>query len=57
MQAPELGNPLQLYLFIALIYIVINSLLSLLAGYVEGRQRRTIGTTAALAPIEKGAVL
>jgi glutamate transport system permease protein len=56
-QAPELGNPLQLYLFIALIYIVINSLLSLLARYVEGRQRRTIGTTATLAPTEKGAVL
>jgi glutamate transport system permease protein len=56
-QAPELNNPLQLYLFIALIYIVINSLLSLLARYVEGRQRRTIGTTATLAPTEKGAVL
>ncbi len=52
-----LNNPLQMYLAIALIYIVINSLLSLLAGYLEGRQRRTVGSTAALAPTEKGAVL
>lgn len=52
-----LNNPLQMYLAIALIYIVINSLLSLLAGYVEGRQRRTVGTTAVLAPTETGAVL
>lgn len=40
-----LDNPLQLYLAVALIYIVINSLLSALAGYVEGRQRRTSGRT------------
>lgn len=40
-----LNNPLQLYLAVALIYIVINSLLSALAGYVEGRQRRTSGRT------------
>ena len=52
-----LNNPLQMYLAIAVIYIVINSLLSALANYVEGRQRRTIGSTAALAPTEKGAVL
>jgi glutamate transport system permease protein len=52
-----LNNPLQMYLAIALIYIVVNSLLSALAGYVEGRQRRTIGSSAALAPTEKGAVL
>jgi glutamate transport system permease protein len=56
-QDPALKNPLQLYLFIALIYIVINSLLSLLARYVEGRQRRTLGTTPTIAPTEKGAVL
>lgn len=36
-----LRNPLQLYLAVALIYIVINSALSALAGYVEGRQRHT----------------
>ncbi|HEY0166389.1 MAG TPA: amino acid ABC transporter permease [Jatrophihabitans sp.] len=40
-----LNNPLQLYLVVALIYIVINSALSALAGYVEGRQRRTTGKT------------
>ena len=39
-----LDNPIQLYLFVALIYIVINSSLSLLAGYVEGRARRTTGS-------------
>ena len=52
-----LNNPLQMYLAIALIYIAINSLLSALASYVESRQRRTVGSTAALAPTEKGAVL
>lgn len=52
-----LDNPIQLYLFVALIYIVINSLLSALAGYLESRQRRTVGSTATLAPTEKGAVL
>ncbi|HEX8306109.1 MAG TPA: amino acid ABC transporter permease [Jatrophihabitans sp.] len=40
-----LRNPLQLYLAVALIYIVINSLLSGLAGYLEGRQRHTSGQT------------
>ena len=40
-----LNNPLQLYLAVALVYIVINSLLSGLASYVEGRQRRTSGRT------------
>jgi glutamate transport system permease protein len=50
-----LNNPLQMYLFIALIYIVINSALSLLAGYVEGRQRSKTGVTApASAQIETG---
>ncbi len=52
-----LNNPLQMFLAIALIYIVINSLLSALAGYLESLQRRTIGTTVALAPTETGAVL
>ncbi len=52
-----LNNPLQMYLAIALIYILINSLLSLLASYVEGRQRRTVGSSATLAPTEAGAVL
>ena len=52
-----LDNPIQLYLVVALIYIAINSCLSALAGYLEGRQRRTVGTSAVLAPTEKGAVL
>ena len=52
-----LNNPIQLYLVIALIYIVINSGLSLLAGRLERRQRRTVGTTTTLAPTEAGAVL
>lgn len=52
-----LDNPIQLYVFIALIYITLNSLLSLLAGYLEGRQRRTVGSSTTLAPTESGAVL
>jgi glutamate transport system permease protein len=40
-----LRNPLQLYLAVALVYILINSALSALAGYVEGRQRRTSART------------
>ena len=50
-------NPLQLYLFIALVYIVINAALSLLASYLESRQRRTTGSSQTLAPTESGAVL
>ena len=50
-----LGNPIQLYLFIALIYIVINYALSLLARWVEGRQRHRTGMGAAVpATIESG---
>lgn len=41
-----LNNPIQLYIFVALVYIVINSALSLLAGWVERRQRRTVGLAA-----------
>jgi glutamate transport system permease protein len=52
-----LNNPLQMFLAVALIYIVINSLLSALASYLESRQRRTIGSSATLAPTESGAVL
>lgn len=40
-----LRNPLQLYLAVAVVYIAINSVLSGLAGYLEGRQRRTSGRT------------
>lgn len=43
-----LRNPLQLYLFAALIYIVLNSALSALAHYVERRQRRRFGARAAV---------
>jgi len=50
-----LRNPLQLYLAVALIYIVINSLLSALASYVEGRQRRTSGRPpVAVTQVETG---
>jgi glutamate transport system permease protein len=50
-----LNNPLQIYLVVALIYVVINSALSLLASYVEGRQRRKTGVAApASAQIETG---
>jgi glutamate transport system permease protein len=46
-----LRNPLQMYIAVALVYIVINSLLSALAGYVEGRQRRT-SARAPIAPTQ-----
>ena len=53
-----LNNPIQLYLAVALIYIVINSALSLLAGWLERRQRRTVsggGPTGQLpAKMEQG---
>jgi glutamate transport system permease protein len=50
-----LRNPLQLYLLVALVYILINSLLSALAGYLEGRQRRTSGKTpVAVTQVETG---
>ena len=52
-----LNNPLQMFLAIALGYIVINSLLSALAGFLEGRQRRKVGSSATLAPTAAGAVL
>ena len=53
-----LGNPLQMYVLIALIYIVLNGLLSLLASFVEGRQRRkTAGRVANIAATEPGAVV
>ena len=38
-----LNNPIQMYVAVALIYIVINLALSSLANYLEGRQRRTTG--------------
>jgi glutamate transport system permease protein len=53
----NLDNPLQLFTVIALIYIAINVTLSQIATAVERRQRRTVGSSAALAPTEKGAVL
>ncbi|MEO6503180.1 MAG: amino acid ABC transporter permease [Jatrophihabitantaceae bacterium] len=49
-----LRNPLQLYLAVALIYILINSALSALAGYVEGRQRRTGKAPVTSTPVETG---
>ena len=53
----NLDNPLQLFTFIALIYIAINVTLSWIATVIERRQRRTVGSSAVLAPTEKGAVL
>ena len=49
-----LNNPIQMYVAVALVFIVLNGALSLLASYVEGRQRRTTGTRA---PAVEGAVL
>ncbi len=49
-----LNNPLQMYVFIALIYIVICGCLSLLASYLEGRQRRR-GGSAVLPSADAGA--
>lgn len=49
-----LNNPIQLYVFIALIYITINVLLGRLAGYLEGRQRRTYGPHAPVPTVESG---
>ena len=52
-----LNNPLQMYLAVGLVYIVINACLTALAGWLERRQRRTVGSSATMAPTEKGAVL
>ena len=38
-----LNNPLQMYLAVALVYIVINACLTALAGWLERRQRRVAG--------------
>lgn len=46
----NLGNPIQLYLFIALIFIVINYTLSKLAVYTERRLSRGRGTSATEEP-------
>jgi glutamate transport system permease protein len=43
-----LDNPIQLYLFVALIYIVVNLALSRLASYLESRQRRRVGGGTAM---------
>ncbi|MDP9466222.1 MAG: amino acid ABC transporter permease [Actinomycetota bacterium] len=52
-----LNNPLQMYLAVGLVYVLINLCLTALAGWLERRQRRTVGSSAAMAPTEKGAVL
>ena len=49
-----LNNPIQLYLVIALIYIVINSALSLLAGWLERRQRQTAGAGGPVGQVPTG---
>ena len=53
----NLDNPLQLFTFIALIYIAINVSLSFLATWIERRQRRRVATSATIEPTEAGAVL
>ena len=40
-----LDNPIQFYVLIALIFITINLALSRLATWIEGRQRRRLGTS------------
>ena len=52
-----LNNPIQLYVVVALVYVLINLGLSGLAGWLERRQRRTVASSATLAPTETGAVL
>ncbi len=49
-----LDNPIQLYVLIALIYIAINIALGRLAGYLEGRQRRTYGAVVPTTQVESG---
>ncbi len=49
-----LNNPIQLYVLIALIYITINVALGRLAGYLEGRQRRTYGAVVTGQQVESG---
>ena len=49
-----LNNPLQLYVVVALIYIVINGLLSLLASWLEAGQRRAGRATVDVAQAESG---
>ena len=49
-----LDNPIQLYGFVALVYIVVNGLLGMLAGYLERRGRRTAGGAKPVAPVDSG---
>ena len=49
-----LNNPIQMYVAVALIYIVLPGGLSLLASYVEGRQRRTTGVSVSTTQFEAG---
>jgi glutamate transport system permease protein len=44
----QLDNPLQVYFIIAVLFILVNSLLSWIAHRVEGRQRRKYGTRATI---------
>jgi glutamate transport system permease protein len=49
-----LNNPIQIYVFIALIYIAINLLLGRLASWIESRQRRMLGTALPAEQPESG---
>ena len=57
-ESPEFGrSSLQVFLVIAVIYIVINVLLGRVAAWLEGRQRRRFGSAASVdaAQVEAGA--
>jgi glutamate transport system permease protein len=45
-----LDNPLQLYVVVAVVYILINVTLGALAGWIEGRQRRRFGAAVGAPP-------
>ncbi len=49
-----LNNPLQMYLAVGLVYIVINACLTALAGWLERRQRRTTGGSTQPTAVETG---
>ena len=49
-----LDNPLQLFSFVALVYVLINLSLSYLATVVERRQRRTMGKVAGAQLVDVG---
>jgi len=49
-----LRNPVQTYVLVALVYIVINISLGRLASWIESRQRRTYGAAVPVQTVESG---